>query len=264
MSASRSIVTGVVAFGLLSTSGGLSTHAAPEPLAPESLVYEIVNIRPDTRQTASGTDARSAYGATGRIRCGGAHGTAQLVDSGAVIVTASHVLYGGNGQLRADACSFEVMTSAGLSRVAVDLSTVIVGSKDPLSSPAIHDWAVVALEQKVAGVQPYRIGGRTGSGADVTMVSGRRLGQRGWTVQTCKIHWRAAGRPAELRLDCSAEQGDSGAAVLTSSGRLAALYVGYRSAAPRRSQPFSDRHYNFAITVDGPIQAAVRRLARHR
>ena len=264
MSTRRSIITGVVAFGLLSTSGGLAAHAAPEPLAPAPLVYEIVSIRPDTRQTTSGADARAAYGATGRIRCGGAHGTAQLVGGGAVIVTASHVLYGGNGRLRADACSFEVMTSAGLKRVAVDPSTVIVGSRDPLSSPAVNDWAVVALEQKVAGIQPYRIGGGTGSGVDVTMVSGRRLGQRGWTVQTCKIHGRAGNRPAEIRLDCSAEKGDSGAAVLTRSGRLAALYVGYRSAAPRRSQPFSDRHYNFAITVDGPIQAAVRRLARRR
>lgn len=260
----RSALAALVTIGLLLTCGGVLARPAPALISPSSLVTGVVSIRPDTRQTLIGPEARSAYGATGHIRCGGTRGTAQLVGSGAVIITAAHVLYDDAGRLRADACVFEVMTPSGLQRVHVRLDTVICGSKQPLSSPATRDWAVVALERGVTGIQPYRIGGSTVSGTDVTMVSGRRLGQRGWTVQTCKVHRRVDGAPAEIQLDCSAEQGDSGAAVLTPSGKLAALYVGYRSAAPRRSQPYSDRHYNFAITIDGPIHSAVRRLDRRR
>ena len=36
-----------------------------------------------------------------------------------------------------------------------------------------------------------------------------------------------------------------------------AVFVGYRSVAPDEPLPFSARHYNFAVTVEGAFRRAV-------
>jgi hypothetical protein len=42
---------------------------------------------------------------------------------------------------------------------------------------------------------------------------------------------------------------------------VVAIYVGFRSIDASRAQPFSDNHYNFAITVEGPFRRALLEMA---
>jgi hypothetical protein len=129
----------------------------------------------------------------------------------------------------------------GMLTVPIDMSSLRAGSSNPLAEPARQDWAVARLDRPVTG--------RT--------VSGRG----GPTIETCRIRGRTPGS-GELAIDCSAEAGDSGAALVTVDGRVAAIYVGFRSTTPGRSAEFSETHYNFALPVGGAISAAIRELAR--
>lgn len=63
-------------------------------------------------------------------------------------------------------------------------------------------------------------------------------------------------RPCESAIDCNAAPGSSGAA-LTTGHNIVGIYLGYRSSDPARAQPFSATHYNFAITVEGPLRRAL-------
>ncbi len=73
----------------------------------------------------------------------------------------------------------------------------------------------------------------------VRLVSARTLAvSHALTVESCQVRGaREAGDGRELMLDCSAQSGDSGAAVLGADGRMVGLYVGFRSMAPGRRRP---------------------------
>jgi len=65
--------------------------------------------------------------------------------------------------------------------------------------------------------------------------------------------WRAARCPdrgATLRARRA-----SGAALVDVRRRAWEIYVGYRSANPDQTQPFSRAHYNFAITIESAFGA---------
>jgi hypothetical protein len=200
-----------------------------------------------------------AFPATGLVRCAGGTGTAQLVGSAQVIVTAGHVLIGRGG--KGQGCSVTFGTAAGNRQIEIDMSQLRSGTANPLSAPAAQDWAVARLMEPVSGVRPFSTAGAT-RGQQIRLVSARTLtGSGGPTVEPCSIRGRTPGQ-AELAIDCSAQAGDSGAALLASDGRVVAIYVGFRSTAPGRSAPFSDSHYNFAIPVSGAMSAAIRELSR--
>jgi hypothetical protein len=198
-----------------------------------------------------------AFPATGHVRCAGGSGTAQLVGSTQVIVTAGHVLIGRGG----GGCSISFVMNGAKVSVPIDLSQMRVGAGDPMSAPAAQDWAVARLARPIPGVRPFSTATAV-PGQQVTLVSARTLGVgSGPVTEQCRIRG-TTGRSAELAIDCSAQPGDSGAALVTSDGRVAAIYVGYRSENPHRSAAFSDKHYNFALPITGRLGAAIRELSR--
>jgi hypothetical protein len=200
-----------------------------------------------------------AFPATGFVRCAGGTGTAQLVGSAQVIVTAGHVLIGRGG--KGQGCTVTFGTATGNRSVDIDMSQLRSGAANPLSAPANQDWAVARLMEPVPGVRPLSTGGAA-QGQQIRLVSARTLaGSGGPTVESCSIRGRTSGQ-AELAIDCSAQSGDSGSALLASDGRMVAIYVGFRSTTPGRSAPFSDTHYNFAVPISGRISAAIRELAQ--
>ena len=66
----------------------------------------------------------------------------------------------------------------------------------------------------------------------------------------------------ELAIDCNAGPGSSGAA-LVAENKIVGIYVGYRSSDPGKARAYSDQHYNFAITIDGPFRRELL-AAAHR
>ena len=66
----------------------------------------------------------------------------------------------------------------------------------------------------------------------------------------------------ELAIDCNAGPGSSGAA-LVAENKIVGIYVGYRSSDPGKARAYSEQHYNFAITIDGPFRRELL-AAAHR
>lgn len=219
-----------------------------------------VEIEPDRRSIRQGRNP-----ATGHVTCGSGSGTAQLVGAQNVIVTAAHVLYGRNG-LRASqgGCTFSLLINGERQSFAIDVSRIRAGTEQPYAMPASFDWAVARLASPVVGTAPYAFGSSPSSGQPVTLVSGRTLGvTRGVITEECQVRaLRNAEGGRETLLDCSAQSGDSGAAVLDRAGRIAAIYVGFRSTAPQLRQIFSSDHYNFAVSVNARMRTAVSEMAR--
>lgn len=219
-----------------------------------------VEIDPDRRAIKSGV-----HSATGHVTCGSGSGTAQLVGSGQTIVTAAHVLFG-RGGLRGTAanCRFEVVVGGERLSAPIDTARVRSGTSDPYMQHASRDWAVARLATPLRGITPYALGGAPASGQGVTLVSGRTLGvSRAVIAENCLVRaLRAAEGGREVLIDCSAQSGDSGAALLDRSGRVAAIYVGFRSSSPMQRLAFSSEHYNFAVAVSGAMRSAVAELAR--
>jgi hypothetical protein len=201
---------------------------------------------------------QGVFPATGHVRCAGGTGTALLVGSAQVILTAGHVLIGRSGP--GQGCTVTFSTATGQRQAQIDMSRIRSGASSPLTAPASQDWAVARLVEPVAGVRPFATAGAA-MGQEVTLVSGRTVPGGGPTIEACRIRGRTPGQ-AELAIDCSAQAGDSGAGLLTADGRIAAIYVGFRSMTPGRSAAFSDTHYNFALPITGAVSAAIRELSR--
>jgi hypothetical protein len=219
-----------------------------------------VTITPDARAPlAPGPEAR-AYAAIGAVRCGAGQGTAAMVSSNRIIVTAAHVLYGPDGRLRASgpACRFVIAVGGSPRAVPLRTETIRAGSTVPHDRPAAEDWAVVELAEPVEGALPLAPS-RATPGAPARLVSARALDRSGRLIgQQCRLRDRAG---AELRFDCSAEPGDSGAPVLDARGAFVGLYVGFRSAAPMMGAAYGPAHYNFALAIEGALRAAIDRAA---
>jgi hypothetical protein len=209
-------------------------------------------------------EMRARHGASGLVRCGNAVGTAQLTLRNDVITTAAHVLIGTDGAPRASgsSCTFEPILGAS-GPVPIDTTSIAAGSRNPLAEPATRDWAVARLTRPVRGAAPYRLSGHPASGHDIVMCGGGHGTATRIAAESCAV--RAVGASAdgtrELRIDCNAGPGTSGAAMVTEDHTMLGIYVGYRSTAPDKAQPFSDRHYNFGITIEGPFRRAVLELA---
>lgn len=199
--------------------------------------------------------------AVGHVSCGSGSGSGQLVGSQRVLVTAAHVLLGPEGR-RAEICHFHLRIGGRTVALEIDMDRVLAGAARPQGAPAAQDWAVAQLRQAASGVRPLTLGapGRGG----VRLVSGRTLLSAGAaTVEPCAIiGFRQDGGGREALIDCSAQAGDSGAALLGPDGRLVGVYVGYRSTAPGLRQPASAAHYNFAVVPPAALGRAVAQLAR--
>jgi hypothetical protein len=219
-----------------------------------------IQMEQDRRATLSSSDLRRRFAATGLVRCGSAVGTAQLTLRNDMITTAAHVLIGADGKPRRG-CRFE--SNLGVT-VAVDVSTLRAGARRPLAEPATRDWAVARLAAPVAGATPYRLGPAGALPASLMMCAGGNRAAARMGAEECRARHvisTAATGVREVAIDCNAAPGSSGAALIDRND-IVAVYVGYRSTHPNQPAAFSEQHYNFAITVEGPFREAVLTAAK--
>jgi len=256
-----------------SLSKGRASLASVTLLA-SSITLTLV-FGPDARTTLEGyaqdrqldpQSLRQRYAATGLVACGTAHGAGQLTLANTVVTTAAHVLYDQNGRQRPN-CRFVIETGGQEIATALEMDSAIVGSTDPYRVSAVQDWAAVRLARPLREAKPYPLTAAV-PGAEVLFVARGAMdfaqGQA-TSAQSCRLRQRletGAEGTREFAFDCAAGVGASGAGLLDAQGRgLIAIFVGYRSLAPDLPLPFSDQHYNYAITVEGAFRRAVERQA---
>ena len=242
-------------------------NATTTSLPPSAVVIdEDDRLSPEDYARANSLSAKAIaarFGATGLVRCGQAVGTGQLVGASNVVVTAAHVLFAPGGHSRGEgaACTFEIDAGGRRQVVELKLDTVQSGCKEPYAEPAIRDWAVAALAAPVVGVRPYTLAAAMNVPADIVLTSAARSGGvENHSLERCKAREVTGTSPAGLRevaIDCDAEGGTSGAAMLTDTGGFLGVYVGFRSAHPGKAGPFSMSHYNFGLTAEGTMRQAI-------
>lgn len=242
-------------------------NAATTSLPPSAVVIDEdgrMSLEDYARANSLSSKAVAArFGATGLVRCGQAVGTGQLVGASNVVVTAAHVLFAPGGRSRGagTTCTFEIDAGGKRQVVELKLDTVQSGCKEPYAEPAIRDWAVAALVEPVIGVRPYMLASAMSVPGDIVLTSAARSGGvENHSLERCKAREVTATSPAGLRevaIDCDAEGGTSGAAMLTDTGGFLGLYVGFRSAHPGAAGPFSMSHYNFGLTAEGAMRQAI-------
>jgi len=217
------------------------------------------------RRTNPDASTHIKFGATGLVRCGNSVGTAELVLHRDVIVTAAHVLLGPASGQGGD-CVFTPNMGDG-SPIPIVAGTIKAGSRTPLAQPATRDWAVARLAAPVLSAVPYSLAPQGAYPTSITFCGGGNGTPTHFGAESCTVRrviQTAADGIRELAIDCSASPGSSGAGLVTSGHAVAAIYIGYRSTNPDQSQAFSDTHYNFAITIDGPFRRAISgEAARH-
>jgi hypothetical protein len=221
-----------------------------------------INMEKD-RRVAPGESARGQMSATGLVRCGAATGTAQLTVRNDVITTAAHVLIDQYGKHRIG-CVFEP-TMAGGGPIPIDFASIRTGSSMPLTERATRDWAVARLVAPVKGVAPYGIASASAAPSAVIMCAGGNRAHTAMGTETCstrRVVGTASDGIRELAIDCNAGPGSSGAA-LVAENKIVGIYVGYRSSDPGKARAYSEQHYNFAITIDGPFRRELL-AAAHR
>jgi len=205
---------------------------------------------------------QTRFGATGIVRCGAATGTAQLVGSNNVIVTAAHVLLDENGRRRAEGsdCTFVINAGDQRQEIALVLDEAITGASAPYAEPAVRDWAVVPLAASAYGARPYHLATTLDVPSAIVLSSAARASGEWASLERCQARNVTAQTNDGLRevaIDCDAEGGTSGSAILSETGGFLGVYVGFRSAHPGVSGPFSATHYNFAVTAEGALRRAV-------
>lgn len=205
----------------------------------------------------------SRFGATGLVRCGSAVGTGQLVGAANVLVTAAHVLFapGGEPRGRGASCTLDITAGGRRQVVPIDVDKVVCGAREPYAEPAVKDWAVVPLTAAVSGAKPYMLAKTMNVPGEIVLAAAARAGgEESYSLQNCRARKVTATTPSGLRevaIDCDAEGGVSGAAILTADGAFLGVYVGFRSAHPGKVGPFSMSHYNFGLTAEGSLRQAI-------
>lgn len=253
-----------LAFATILTALGAERGRAGDLAASQVLIGGDDRLAPAAfaaKLGLSGSQLTERFGATGRVRCGGAIGTGQLVGSNNVLVTAAHVLFSPAGKPRGGACTFDIDTPTGRQIIPVRVSDIECGSRTPYADPALHDWAVVPLARAVPGVRGYPLGSALKvPGALVLATAARMDGTETHLLELCRAHQvtgHAADGMREVAIDCDAEGGTSGAALLGEDGSFRGVYVGFRSAHPGTPGPFSMSHYNFGVTAEGRLRQAI-------
>lgn len=219
------------------------------------------------RENLSASGLLRRHAASGIVHCGGAVGSAQLVGSTRLIVTASHVLFDEGGQPRGlgGDCAVTFGTGPAAETLVIDLAGARAGARSPYKSAALNDWVVAPLATPASRTAPYRLGGTDPMKGAIRLVAARRYnGAPRMMIEACRLRGitnKAKGM-REVALDCSAGAGASGGAILTPDGRLAGIYVGDRSAWGAMPAPFSRTHYNFGVLIEGPLRRAIAAMSR--
>lgn len=256
----------------------LAAHAGPL-LSPNDLrlspsLLPVVAFGKNSRRTPESfaadhridvAELRHSHAASGLIECGDAHGAGQLTLGANVVTTAAHVFFDENGLPRGPSCTFEMTNDGKVTRVPIDLSTIVAGSTNPYAVAPAHDWAVARLTRRVDGVQPYALAAEIHSNTPVTFVA---RGHIDWgdakklSFEECLLHDQlSAAREGtrEFSFDCETGDGASGGALMFDKERreIGGILVGWRSNRPFNAVPFSRTHYNFAVTLEGSFRSAV-------
>lgn len=243
-------------------------NPATVSLSPSAIMIDADNrLTPADFARSNGLSSAqlaARFGATGIVRCGAAVGTGQLVGADNVVVTAAHVLFAAGGKLRHSDCSFSIHAGGRRQVVALQLDKVVSGSRSPYAEPAVKDWAVAPLARPVLDARPYALAGSMSVPGTIVLSAGARGTHELPSLQRCQARQvtAAAGGLREVAIDCDAEGGTSGAALLTERGGFIGLYVGFRSTHPGTAGPFSMSHYNFGLTAEGALHAAILDVAR--
>ncbi|ACB97156.1 trypsin-like peptidase domain-containing protein [Beijerinckia indica] len=214
---------------------------------------------------------RRDFVSSGLIECGQAHGAGQLTLTNDVVTTAAHVLFDEHGRPRAKNCSFIIEMDGKPVSVPINLKSVVAGSKDPYSIAAVHDWAVARLAYPIEGAVPFSLAETVHDNEPVEFVArghidwgdGHRL-----SMEKCHLHDQlsiGSEGTREFSFDCETGDGASGGAVVTTADKpvIGAILVGWRSDKPFHSAPFSNTHYNFAVSIEGAFKQAVINAATH-
>lgn len=259
---------GCLWLGLIAGAGG--------PALARDLPSSLIIIDTDGRMAPevfahvvglSSRELATRFGATGVVHCGGAVGTGQLVGAANVLVTAAHVLFAPDGTARASgpACGFVIEVGGQRRIVPIDMERVLTGSREPYDAPALQDWAVAPLAAVVAGARPYPLAPAMAVPGEVVLAAAASTaGVTRRTLERCRartVTARGEGGLREVAIDCDAEGGTSGAALLSEQGGFLGVYVGFRSFHPGEAGPFSMSHYNFAVTAEGPLRRAIVKAA---
>ncbi len=209
---------------------------------------------------------QNARAASGLVECGDAHGAGQLTLKDNVLTTAAHVLFDERGAQRARSCDFVAQIDGLWTRTPLDMSSIVVGSARPYAAKAVNDWAVVRLVRPLKGVQPYEIAPKVELNEEVEFVS---RGHSNWrdkrdlSFESCHLRnvtSEAGDGRREFAFDCNTGDGASGGGVFVGR-QLSAILVGWRSNDPTKNSPFSPRHYNFVVSVEGAFRQALLRAA---
>ena len=210
-------------------------------------------------------DVTREHQASGLIQCGNAHGAGQLTLSDDVITTAAHVFYDETGVPRSSSCSFKITVDGRDQQVQIDLSSIVAGSVHPYDVAVAHDWAVARLSHPLSGIRPYGLAGNVDENEPVSFVARGHIdwgGAKALSMQDCMLHDQLSqGEEGtrEFSFDCDTGDGASGGAVMFDRGRsrIGAILVGWRSNHPFSAVPFSKKHYNFAVSIEGGFRQAV-------
>jgi hypothetical protein len=224
---------------------------------------DAVSYARDTGIELSTFQAR--FGASGLIRCGDAVGSGQVTLSSRVITTAAHVFYGTGGKLRGDSCTFESASAPGVF-IPIDMRSLITGSARPMEERATLDWAVAKLVSPADKISPYPIASSSETPTPIVMYGGGHGPAAKMSIEQCSTRRVTAVAPEgvrEVAFDCSAAHGGSGAALLNAKDEMIAIFVGYRSVDAAAARPFSEIHYNFAITLEGSFRSALTKAAEN-
>jgi V8-like Glu-specific endopeptidase len=258
------LVVGAAALAMSVPAHPIDARAA-EFNGDAQLQFKSAILLDRDRRTNPDASTHIKFGATGLVRCGNTVGTAELVLHHDLIVTAAHVLLGPTSGHGGD-CVFTSNMGDG-SPIPIVAGTIKAGSRTPLAQPATRDWAVARLAAPVLSAIPYSLAAQGAHPTSITLCAGGNGTPTHFGAESCavrRIIQTSADGIRELAIDCSASPGSSGAGLVTSEHTIAAIYIGYRSTNPDQSQPFSDTHYNFAITIDGPFRRAISaEAARH-
>jgi hypothetical protein len=203
------------------------------------------------------------FGASGLVRCGKAVGSGQITLAGDVMTTAAHVFFAPGGKLRNETCTFEPAHAPG-TPIEIDMNSIVAGSPTPMEDRATLDWAVARLSTKIEKIAPYAVASAPALPSPVIMYGGGNGPAARMGVEQCAARRVTAVAPEGIRevaFDCSAAHGGSGAALLNDKGEMVGIFVGFRSTNAEAAMPFSDSHYNFAITVEGPFRRALLQAA---
>ena len=264
-----STVSSVAAAPLLPLrSPDVSSNAANQ-IVPVVVFGQNARRLPDAFAAEHGLDVDAVareHAASGLIQCGNAHGAGQLTLSDDVITTAAHVFFDENGVPRASSCSFKITVDGRESQVAIDLSSIVAGSTRPYDVAVSHDWAVARLARPLYGIRPYGLAENIHDEEPVTFVARGHIdwgGAKELSMQDCQLHAQlsptADEGTREFSFDCDTGDGASGGALMFDRDRskIGAILVGWRSNHPFNAVPFSKKHYNFAVTLEGGFRQAV-------